>query len=66
MSCDVPQGSILSPLLWNMEYDWALQGPCSPGLGVICVCEQIRPLVPSRIMAGRAIRIYHTVSTEAT
>ena len=46
MSCGVPQGSVLGPLLWNVGYDWVLRERLPSGLGVICYVDDT--LVTSR------------------
>lgn len=39
MSCGVPQGSVLGPLLWNVGYDWVLRGMNLPGVEVTCYAD---------------------------
>lgn len=58
MSCGVPQGSVLGPLLWNIGYDWVLRGQNVPGIGVTCYADDT--LVTARGRTHREAAILAT------
>lgn len=51
MTCGVPQGSVLGPLLWNIGFDWVLRGSNLRGVGLVCYADDT--LVTAR---GRTYR----------
>lgn len=60
MSCGVPQGSVLGPLLWNIGYDWVLRGDLPSGAGVSCYADDT--LVMAR---GDTFEVAARLATEA-
>lgn len=59
MSCGVPQGSVLGPLLWNIGYDWVLRGTNPEGVEVTCYADDT--LVTARGSSYREAVILATV-----
>ncbi len=39
MTCKVPRGSVLGPLLWNIAFDDILKKEVPPGANVICYAD---------------------------
>lgn len=39
VTCGVPQGAVLGPLLWNVGYDWVLRGSLLRGLSLVCYAD---------------------------
>ncbi len=39
MTCGIPQGSVLRPLLWNIAFDAILKEEVPPGVNVICYAD---------------------------
>lgn len=48
MSCGVPQGSVLGPLLWNIGYDWVLRGVMVRGVSLTCYADDTLVLARGR------------------
>jgi hypothetical protein len=63
LSCGVPQGSVLGPLLWNIGYDWVLRGANLPGVKVTCYADDTLVTARGRNYREAAIRATAGVAT---
>lgn len=64
MTCGVPQGSVLGPLLWNIGYDWAIRGAQLPRMITICYADDTLVAVRGKDITETIRRA--TVATELT
>lgn len=55
VSCGVPQGSVLGPLLWNIGYDWVLRGTLPASMRVACYADDTLVVVKGRNL-GEVVR----------
>lgn len=60
MSCGVPQGSVLGPLLWNIGYDWVLRGELPSGADLTCYADDT--LVTARGSSHREATLIATAA----
>ncbi|CAK1593609.1 unnamed protein product [Parnassius mnemosyne] len=60
MSCGVPQGSVLGPLLWNIGYDWVLRGELPSGANLTCYADDT--LVTARGSSHREAALVATAA----
>lgn len=61
VSCGVPQGSVLGPLLWNIGFNWVLRGLLLPRMNIICYADDT--LVVSRGRSYAEVARLATVGT---
>nr|XP_049691667.1 uncharacterized protein LOC126053518 [Helicoverpa armigera]XP_049704749.1 uncharacterized protein LOC126056273 [Helicoverpa armigera]XP_049706070.1 uncharacterized protein LOC126056578 [Helicoverpa armigera] len=60
MTCGVPQGSVLGPLLWNIGYDWVLRGELPSGADLTCYADDT--LVTARGSSHREAALIATAA----
>ncbi|KAL0861734.1 hypothetical protein ABMA27_009210 [Loxostege sticticalis] len=63
VSCGVPQGSVLGPLLWNIGYDWVLRGNLIEGASVTCYADDTLVTARGRDFSEAARRATAGVAT---